>query len=90
MHYCVKTTDPFHCCTSLLRNNPSIIHVDNAPGFLSLKQDKSLKHTGITLEYGRIKNVNKNSVIDKAIQELELEGKWVRRCHHRCSNTAGC
>ena len=60
-------------CTSLLRNNPSIIHVGNAPGFLSLNKDKSLKHKGITLEYGRIKNLNKNSVIDKAIQELELE-----------------
>ena len=50
-----------------------MVHVDSAPGFIALKDDQTLKLKGIELEYGRVKNLNKNSVADKAIQELELE-----------------
>ena len=59
--------------TSLLRNAYSMVHVDSAPGFIALKDDQTLKLKGIELEYGRVKNLNKNLVADKAIQELELE-----------------
>ena len=59
--------------TSLLRNAYSMVHVDSAPGFIALKDDHTFKLKGIELEYGRVKNLNKNSVADKAIQELELE-----------------
>jgi len=49
------------------------IRVDPAPGFQSLVLTQPLKEKGITFEQGRIKNPNKNPVIDKAIQELEEE-----------------
>ena len=58
----------FH--TSLLRTASSMVHVDNAPGFLALKNDAILHSKGVKLDYGRVKNVNKNAVADKAIQEL--------------------
>ena len=38
-----------------------------------LKDDPSLKEHGITIDFGRVKNPNKNPVIDKGIQELEKE-----------------
>ena len=42
-------------------------------GFVALKDDSLLKEHGITIDYGRVKNPNKNPVIDKCIQELERE-----------------
>ena len=42
-------------------------------GLTSLADDSLLKHCRIFLECGRIKNRNKNSVAEKAIQELEQE-----------------
>ena len=59
--------------TSLLRQSQCIVRVDGAKGFLTLKDDSSLKEHGITLDYGRVKNPNKNPVIDKGIQEFERE-----------------
>ena len=59
--------------TCNIRANSSSVHVDNAPGFLPLKDDALLKKYGITLDYSRSKNKNSNSVIDKGIQELEHE-----------------
>ena len=53
----------------------SIINVDNAPGFQSLKEDAVLKSIGIDINFGRIKNKNQNACVDKGIQELENEIK---------------
>ena len=38
-----------------------------------MHNDKHLQTKGIQFEYGHIKNPNKNAVIDKGIQEIELE-----------------
>ena len=59
--------------TCNIRTAYSTVRVDNAPGFLHLKEDPTLKKHGISLEFGRIKNKNANSVIEKGIQELEHE-----------------
>ena len=59
--------------TCIIRTAYSTVRIDNAPGFLHLKEDPTLKKHGISLEFGRIKNKNANSVIDKGIQELEHE-----------------
>ncbi len=50
-----------------------MIRVDTAPGFVSLKNNSELSAHGITLDYGRIKNINKNPVAERCNQELELE-----------------
>ena len=52
-----------------------VIRVDNASGFVSLKNDELLRSVGITLDFGRIKNKNQNPTVDKIIQELENEIK---------------
>ena len=59
--------------TALLRSDSCTIQVDNAPGFQTLRQDDLLTKHGITLDFGCIKNPNKNAVADKAIQEFEDE-----------------
>ena len=59
--------------TSLFKIQPTTVHADSASGFKTLKNDHQLRMNGISLELGYVKNPNKNSVIDKAIQELELE-----------------
>ena len=59
--------------TSLLRQSECFVRVDGATGFVALKDDNVLKEQGIALDYGRVKNPNKNPVIDKGIQELENE-----------------
>ena len=59
--------------TSLLRMPSSTVRVDNAPGFLPLKNDSVLGSNGLTLDFGRVKNANKNPVAEKANQELEAE-----------------
>ena len=51
------------------------IRVDNAPEFLTLRNDKLLESIGVKLHFGRVKNINKNSSIEKAIQDLESEIK---------------
>lgn len=52
---------------------PAVIRVDPAAGFAALSNDKTLSDIGIQIEVGRIKNVNKNPVAEKAIGELEGE-----------------
>ena len=52
---------------------PAVIRVDPAPCFISLRDDEVLRSYGIFLEIGRIKNINKNPVAEKAIGELENE-----------------
>ena len=65
--------------TGLLINTASIrmpsctILVDNAPGLVTLKDDHLLKANGIILDFGKVKNINKNPVAEKANQELETE-----------------
>ena len=55
-------------------NGPNaVIRVDPAPGFVALKNDAVLKQLRISLEIGRVKNVNKNPVPEKAISELRDE-----------------
>ena len=49
----------------------AVIRVDPAPGFVSLKNTNALQHLGVSIEVGRIKNINKNPVAEKAVQELE-------------------
>ena len=56
------------------------IRVDPHPSFLSLKEDKILKEHKISLEIGQEKNVNKNSVAERGIQELE-EDISKQLCH---------
>ena len=46
------------------------MRVDPAPGFQTLANDKHLLQHQIILDIGRIKNINKNPVAEKAIQEL--------------------
>ena len=49
------------------------IRVDNAPGFRALKDDRVLASYGIILNFGNVKNINKNPSAEKCNQELELE-----------------
>ena len=51
--------------------SPAVIRVDPAPGFMGLKNDEPLKSLRLSLEIGRVKNPNKNPVVEKAILELE-------------------
>ena len=55
---------------------PAVIRTDCAPGFASLVNDELLKHHHIAIELGRSKNVNKNPIAERAIQELEVELRY--------------
>ena len=59
--------------TSLIRLPSCSVRVDNAPGFKPLRNDPVLNSHGLTLDFGRVKNINKNPVAEKSNQELELE-----------------
>ena len=52
---------------------PSIIRVDPAPGFQALVEDRILHEHNIAVEIGRHKNLNKNPVAERAVQEVENE-----------------
>ena len=61
---------------SSVRPNPQSkisIRVDNATGFLPLKNDLVLNSYNIYLDFGRIHNKDKNPVIEKCIRELGSE-----------------
>ena len=61
-----------------IRHSPSIlVRADKAPAFKSLAKNLSpiLKENGIVLELVHDANKNSNAVVDKVIQELELELK---------------
>ena len=60
-------------CTLPLKSQYSSVRVDCAPGLKPLKNDSCLQSHGIVLDFGQIKNINKNPVAEKANQELELE-----------------
>ena len=49
------------------------VRVDPAPGFVALRNDTVLQTHRIDLEIGRVKNVNKNPIAERAIQEVEEE-----------------
>ena len=51
----------------------AIISTVPAPGLKALTDDKILSQHRISLELGRAKNVNKYSVAEKTVQELEQE-----------------
>ncbi|KAJ8349610.1 hypothetical protein SKAU_G00247400 [Synaphobranchus kaupii] len=51
----------------------ALVRTDPAPAFKSLASDDLLHHHRITLELGRAKNLNKNPVAERAVQELEEE-----------------
>ena len=53
--------------------SPVTIRVDTAPGLQSLKNDIILGKLNIHLDFGRIKNQNKNPVAEKCVRELGNE-----------------
>ena len=62
-------------CVALrpLDGPPAVVRTDPATGFQELSNDEVLKQHRIAVEIGRVKNVNKNPVAERAIQELEDE-----------------
>ena len=58
------------CC---LDGPMAVVRTDPAPGFKALVDDNSLLNHRIRLEIGRTKNINKNPVGEKAVQELQAE-----------------
>ena len=52
---------------------PVVVRVDNAPGFQSLRNDNLLRQHHISLDYGRVRNINRNPVAEKAFRELGSE-----------------
>ena len=63
-----------------IRHSPTLtIRTDNAPAFKSLSTNSSsvLKENGINLQLGDDANKNSNAVVDKLIQELEMELKKI-------------
>lgn len=56
----------------------AIIRIDPVPGFKALVNDKLLTWHRIAIELGRPKHVNKNSVAERAIQELEVDSGLTR------------
>ena len=51
----------------------AVIRTDPAPCFQALTNDQLLKSHRLTIEIGRTKNINKNPVAEKAVQELQDE-----------------
>ena len=49
----------------------SIVRSDPAPGLKALENDALLKKHRIVVDVGRIKNLNKNPVAERAVQEIE-------------------
>ena len=54
--------DAIMLCTLPMKSEVSEVRVDCAPGLKTLKGDISLQSVGINLDFGRVKNVNKNPV----------------------------
>jgi hypothetical protein len=51
----------------------AVIRTDPAPGFVGLVEDDILHQYRLRIDVGRIKNINKNPVGEKAVRELENE-----------------
>ena len=62
-------------CVGLIPlDGPSaIIRTDPAPGFQKLVQDSILAQHRIVIELGRVKNINKNPIAERSVQEVEDE-----------------
>ena len=61
-----------------IRNSPEVIvRTDNAPAFTSLanKPTATLQENGLCIELVHEGNKNSNAIVDKMIQELEIEIK---------------
>ena len=52
---------------------PAVIRVDPAPGFQALVDDTVLRGYGISIDIGDRKNINKNPIAERAVQEVEAE-----------------
>lgn len=63
--------------TPFMHSQGCVIKVDNASGFLRLKNDELLQSVGIALDFTRVKCKNDNPTVDKVIQELEGEIKRI-------------
>jgi len=61
------------CLSSLMAGRGKSVRIDPGPGLVSLVGDPELSANGITLEVGRVKNLNKNPVAERCIEELGLE-----------------
>ena len=61
--------------TQLRPTNDTVVYirVDSAPGIESLRDDPILSSLNIILDFGRVKNVNKNPVAEKNCRELGNE-----------------
>lgn len=64
-----------HLCMGLCPfNGPfAVDRTDPAPGFAALAGDESLATHRFVVEVGNAKNINKNPVAEKAIQEIQWE-----------------
>ena len=47
---------------------PVVVRVDNAPGFQALRHDNLLQKHHISLDFGRVKNINRNPIAEKAVR----------------------
>ncbi len=56
-----------------LGDQPMVMRTDNAPGFQTMAQNPVLAQKNIRIELGRVKNINKNPVAERAIEELGRE-----------------
>ncbi|CAH1263916.1 NOTCH1 [Branchiostoma lanceolatum] len=52
---------------------PAVIRCDPAPGFQALTQDTWLAENHLQIEIGEFKNINKNPVAERAIEEMREE-----------------
>ena len=52
-----------------------MVQIDGAPALQSLVHDPILKRQSLSLGIGRFKNINRNPVGERALQELETEVK---------------
>lgn len=65
----------------------AVIRADGAPAFQALARDQKLLTYNILIEIGRIKNINKNPVAERAVQELEEELRRVMSRNDKISST---
>ena len=49
---------------------PAVIRTDPPPGFRAIVDDEFLHKQRLAIEIGRVKNINKNPVAEKAVQKV--------------------
>jgi hypothetical protein len=73
-HDTLRDTIILLCCNTQFVGGHNIsIRVDPAPGFVAIQNDSILQKYGISLTIGQAKNINKNPVAERAIEELCME-----------------